>query len=48
VAGGGGNFVSGIPRLARAGNRLVFAWTESHGAEPSAPQEVMTATAQIP
>jgi hypothetical protein len=34
---------SGYPRLARAGNELVFAWTES-----SQPSRVMTAVATVP
>jgi hypothetical protein len=34
---------SGYPRLARAGNELVFAWTES-----TQPTRVMTAVAQLP
>lgn len=34
---------SGYPRLARAGNELVFAWTES-----TQPTRVMTATASVP
>jgi hypothetical protein len=34
---------SGYPRLARAGNELIFAWTES-----SQPSQVMTAVAAVP
>lgn len=38
---------SGYPRLARAGNELVFAWTES-SAGPSEPSRVLTAVATVP
>ena len=48
IAGGEGTFVSGIPRVARVGDRLLFAWAENRGAEPDAPQKVVTATAAIP
>jgi hypothetical protein len=48
IAGGEGRFVSGIPRIARAGNQLLFAWTETRGEEPVAQQKVTVATAAIP
>ena len=48
IAGGEGRYVSGIPRVARAGNRLLFAWTESRGEEPGAAEKVVTATAALP
>jgi hypothetical protein len=38
---------SGYPRLARHGNEIVFAWTES-SAGPSQPSRVMTAVATVP
>ena len=38
---------SGYPRLARSGNELVFAWTESPSG-PSQPSRVMTAVATVP
>jgi hypothetical protein len=38
---------SGYPRMARQGNELVFAWTES-SAGPSQPSRVMTAVATVP
>jgi hypothetical protein len=47
LAGGNGRYVSGIPRVARAGSTLVFAWTESRGEEPGAAQQVVTATAPL-
>jgi hypothetical protein len=48
VAGGDGRYVSGIPRIARAGNQLLFAWAETQGEEPGGAQKVLTATAAIP
>ena len=48
IAGGEGRYVSGIPRLTRVGNQLLFAWTESRGEEPGAAEKVVTATAAIP
>jgi len=48
IAGGEGAYVSGIPRIARAGNQLLFAWAETRGEEPGAAQKVVTATAVIP
>ncbi|HEY6509000.1 MAG TPA: hypothetical protein VIY56_13360, partial [Vicinamibacterales bacterium] len=48
LAGGNGRYVSGIPRIARVGDTLVFAWTESRGEEPGAAQQVVTATAPLP
>lgn len=47
LAGGNGRYVSGIPRVARVGDTLVFAWTESRGEEPGAAQRVVTATAPL-
>ena len=47
LAGGNGRYVSGIPRMARVGATLVFAWTESRGEEPGAAQQVVTATAPL-
>ena len=43
VAGLAASRASGIPRVVRAGNELVFAWTES-----GQPSRVMTAVAAIP
>ena len=48
IAGGGGAYVSGIPRIARVGDQLLFAWAETRGEEPGAAQKVVTATAAIP
>jgi hypothetical protein len=48
IAGGDGRFVSGIPRIARVGDRLLFAWSETRGPEPGAAESVVTATAAIP
>jgi hypothetical protein len=48
IAGGDGRYVSGIPRIARVGDRLLFAWSETRGAEPGTPEKVVTATAAIP
>lgn len=47
IAGGEGRFVSGIPRVARQGDAIVFAWTESGGGESSS-QQVKVATAPVP
>jgi len=46
IAGASGGRVSGVPRFARLGNQLVFAWSETpaNGGPPS----VKTATAQLP
>jgi hypothetical protein len=46
IAGAGERRVRGYPRLARNGNTLVFAWTES-GDGPG-PQEVKTAIGRLP
>ncbi len=46
IAGGGAGRVSGIPRAARLGNELVFAWTESTG-EEEGNQQVKGATARL-
>ena len=47
IAGGDGRFVSGIPRIARLGNSLLFAWSETRGAEPGSAEKVVTATASL-
>jgi len=46
IAGATGGRVSGVPRFARLGNQLVFAWSETpaNGGPPS----IKTATAQLP
>jgi hypothetical protein len=48
IAGGKGRFVSGIPRVIRQGDAIVFAWTESGGEDPGASQRVKVATAPLP
>jgi hypothetical protein len=48
IAGGEGRFVSGIPRVIRQGDAIVFAWTESGGEDPGASQRVKVATAPLP
>jgi hypothetical protein len=48
IAGGEGRYLSGIPRVARAGNQLLFTWTESRGEVPGVAEKVLTATATIP
>jgi hypothetical protein len=45
VSGIAGNRTSGYPRIARHGDELVFAWTES---DPSAGLRVQTAVARLP
>jgi hypothetical protein len=49
IAGASGGRVAGVPRLARQGNQLVFAWVESpeKGGLPS-DRVVKTATATLP
>jgi len=46
IAGEKGHFVSGIPRVTRQGDALVFAWTESAGEGGS--QRVKVAAAPLP
>ncbi len=46
IAGAANGRVSGVPRLARLGNQLVFAWTETP--ENGGPPQVKTATAVLP
>jgi hypothetical protein len=50
VAGSGQGRVSGYPRMARQGNELLFAWTESMGSDedPEAPRQVKSAVARLP
>jgi hypothetical protein len=49
VAGAGDGHVGGHPRVARAGNELVLAWTESQSEGDEGPgQQVHVATAAIP
>jgi hypothetical protein len=48
IAGGGGRYVSGIPRIARHENTLVVAWTESMGEVPGAEQRVRVVSAELP
>jgi hypothetical protein len=50
VAGDGQGRPTGVPRLARAGDELLFAWTEIVGAEGGAetPQQIKTAAARVP
>jgi hypothetical protein len=48
IAGGNGRFVSGIPRVARHGDTIVLAWTESQGETPGAAQRVRVMTAALP
>ena len=50
VAGAGPGRVSGYPRVARAGDELVFAWTESVGSETGdgTGQQVKAAVARLP
>jgi hypothetical protein len=50
VAGVGGSSSSGFPRMARQGNELVFAWTETGtpDANGDVPMKVQTATASLP
>jgi hypothetical protein len=49
IAGASGSRVSGVPRLARLGNQLLFAWTESpeKGGLPS-DRVLKTAAATLP
>jgi len=46
IAGGSGGRVGGVPRLARSGNELVFAWVETP--ESGGVGTVKTATAALP
>ena len=46
IAGASGGRVSGVPRLARQGNQLVFAWTER--ADSGGASGVKTASAVLP
>lgn len=48
VADVSGSSTSGFPRMARHGNELVFAWTESAGGPGDAMQQVRTAVASLP
>jgi hypothetical protein len=49
LAGGGEGRVSGYPRMARSGDELLFAWTESTGAEDEeGAQQVKGAVARLP
>jgi hypothetical protein len=50
VAGTGDGRPSGIPRLARTGDEVVLAWTETTGPEAGAetPQQIKTAVARVP
>ena len=47
VAGGGEGFVSGYPRLARSGQELLVAWTES-SSDGISSQQVKAASARLP
>ena len=46
IAGAAGGRVSGVPRFARLGNQLVFAWSETPAS--GGPPSVKTATAVLP
>jgi hypothetical protein len=50
VAGVGADAAAGMPRLARRGDELIFAWTESGtpDAAGEVPQRVRTAVARLP
>jgi hypothetical protein len=49
IAGSGAGHVSGYPRLARQGDELVFAWTESSSEDEGAgTQQVKAAVARLP
>jgi len=49
IAGAGAGHVGGHPRVARAGNELVLAWTESQAEGDEGPgQRVQVATARLP
>ena len=51
IAGSGAGRVSGYPRMARQGDELVFAWTESAGnadEDPTTPQQVKSAVVKLP
>jgi len=49
IAGAGAGHVGGHPRVARAGNELVLAWTESQSEGDEGPgQQVHVATATLP
>jgi hypothetical protein len=49
IAGAGAGHVGGQPRIARAGNELVLAWTESQAEGDEGPgQQVHVATAALP
>lgn len=51
IAGSGAGRVSGYPRMARQGDELVFAWTESMGnpeEDPATPQQVKSALVKLP
>jgi hypothetical protein len=47
VAGTGDGYVSGYPRMARRGNEIVLAWTESAGGNVSS-QQVKAAAVRLP
>ena len=49
IAGASGGRISGYPRMARQGDELLFAWTESSGGEENDPaQQVKGAVARLP
>jgi hypothetical protein len=50
VAGVGEDAAAGLPRLARRGDELIFAWTESGTPNQAGdvPQRVRTAVARLP
>jgi len=51
VAGVSSSAASGVPRLARRGDELVFAWTESATSDPNQTESalaVKTAVARLP
>jgi len=49
IAGSGAGRVSGYPRMVRDGKDLLFAWTESMGAEDEeGAQQVKGAVAHLP